>query len=56
MAVKEPPEKLSKHQKDFPRYKAIHQYEDSFKRAYAKELGRGLEEFSEKMNEYLEQK
>ena len=37
--------KLTKHQKDYPRHKAIYEYEGEFKRNYAKALGNGIEEF-----------
>ncbi len=54
MPVKEPPKKLSKSKKDLPRYKAITQYEGSFKRAYSKEFGEGMEEFSDKVKEFID--
>lgn len=53
MAIKEPPKKLSRHQKDYPRYKTIWQYERAFKRAYTKNLGEAMEEVLREINKML---
>ena len=53
MGIKEPPPKLSKKQKDLPRYKTTIQYEKALKSAYASSLGSALHEVVTKAKSFI---